>query len=195
MIKDISRFTPELKAEYLLNFDATVYTPIGKVYADNAINYMSANHTRYEDVANRTGVPAWWIGIIHKLECNGDFNKHLHNGDPLTARTVHVPAGRPLLGMPPFSWEFSAIDSLMNVTHLDQWHDWSIAGALYRMELYNGTGYRYKGLWTPYLWSLSNHYIKGKYVADGQFAPDAVSQAIGGAVILKRLVERGFVKE
>jgi len=41
------------------------------------------------------------------------------------------------------------------------------------------------------LWSFSNHYTKGKYVKDGVFDPNAVSQQVGSALVLKRLVERG----
>ena len=40
---------------------------------------------------------------------------------------------------------------------------------LFRLEAYNGSGYRDKhpDVKTPYLWSFSNHYTRGKYVADG----------------------------
>ena len=31
------------------------------------------------------------INRIHDLEASRNFNAHLHNGDPLTHRTVHVP--------------------------------------------------------------------------------------------------------
>jgi peptidoglycan hydrolase-like protein with peptidoglycan-binding domain len=40
---------------------------------------------------------------------------------------------------------------------------------------------------SPYLWSFSNHYTRGKYVADGRFSPTAVSQQVGAAVLLKQL--------
>jgi lysozyme family protein len=43
------------------------------------------------------------------------------------------------------------------------------------------------------LWSFSNHYTKGKYVSDGKFDPEAVSQQVGSALVLKRLVDRGAV--
>ena len=67
---------------------------------------------RYDQVANATGVPWYVIGIIHEMEGGLNFTTHLHNGDPLTRRTVQVPAGRPPTGMPPFQWEESAIDAL-----------------------------------------------------------------------------------
>lgn len=46
---------------------------------------------------------------------------------------------------------------------------------------------------SPYLWSYSNHYSKGKYVRDRVFDPEAVSDQCGAAVLLKALQERGAV--
>jgi hypothetical protein len=37
------------------------------------------------------------------------------------------------------------------------------------------------------VWSFSNHYEKGKYVADGKYDPEAVSQQCGTAVIAQTL--------
>jgi hypothetical protein len=106
----------------------------------------------------------------------------------LKARTVHVPAGRPKTGKPPFTWEQSAIDALRG-RGLGAWKDWSVPGTLYQLEAYNGFGYRdhHPTVPSPYLWSFSNHYTRGKYVADGRFSPTAVSQQVGAALLLKRL--------
>ena len=73
---------------------------------------ISASRPRYEKVGKALGIPWYVVGIIHSLEASGNFTRHLHNGDPLTARTTHVPAGRPKTGKPPFTWEQSAIDAL-----------------------------------------------------------------------------------
>ena len=66
---------------------------------------------------------------------------------------------------------------------------------LYTIERYNGTGYlRYhKNVPTPYLWSGSQHYVKGKYVSDGKWSSSAVSKQVGAAVILKELANRGLL--
>ncbi len=79
----------------------------------------------------------FFIAVIHNMEASQNFNKHLHNGDPLTARTVQVPAGRPKKGTPPFSWEDSAADALA-IRGLGAKTDWSLAGMLYQLEGYNG---------------------------------------------------------
>ena len=97
-----------------------------------------------------------------------------------------------MTGSPPFSWEASATDAL-TYKKFNVWTDWSVAGILYKLELYNGWGYRKKGVATPYLWSFSNHYTKGKYVEDGVFDPEAVSKQAGAAVILKRMLEQGVI--
>jgi len=67
---------------------------------------------------------------------------------------------------------------------------------LYKLEAYNGWGYRglQSPIPTPYLWSFSNHYTRGKYVADGKYSPTATSQQCGAAVLLKRLVQQGVVE-
>ena len=44
--------------------------------------------------------------------------------------------------------------------------DWSLPRLLYRWEGYNGFGYRSRGVPTPYLWSFSTLYDKGRFVAD-----------------------------
>lgn len=141
---------------------------------------------RYEVVSAASGVPWWVIGTIHMMEGSCDFNTHLHNGDPLSARTVHVPAGRPPVGQPPFTWEISAEDALQ-YEGFDKVKDWSIEHALYQLERFNGLGYMHKNVNSPYLWSFSNQYEKGKFVKDGVFDANAVSQQVGAAPIIKTL--------
>lgn len=152
---------------------------------------IAANEGRYRSVADPVGVPWWVVGIIHSLE-GGGFSAHLHNGDPLTARTTHVPANRPLAGSPPFTWEESARDAIA----MRGWNaqtDWSLPGTLYQLEKYNGWGYRPLGIPTPYLWSMTNHYNRGKFTSDGRFDPNAVSAQAGAAAILRRMSDMGLI--
>ena len=65
--------------------------------------------------------------------------------------------------------------------------DWSLPRMLHRLEAYNGFGYRRAGRASPYLWSFSSLYNRGKFVADGKFDPNARSKQCGGAVMLKLL--------
>jgi len=143
---------------------------------------------RYKIVEAATKVPWYVIALIHGMEADFAFNCHLHNGDPLSARTIHVPRGRPAEGEPPFKWETSAADALSYDSFLS-WSDWSIAGICYKLEGYNGWGYRAHHINSPYLWSFSNNYERGKYTSDGHWDQDAVSQQVGAITALKELID------
>lgn len=149
---------------------------------------------KYDSVGKPMGIPWWWIAGAHMLESTFNFTRHLHNGDPLTARTVREPPGRPKTGEPPFSWEDSARDALER-HKLGGLQDWSLPRALWRWERYNGFGYRPQGVPTPYLWSFSSIYEKGKFIKDKVFDKEAGSEQCGAAVLLKALHQGGRVPE
>ena len=179
--------TPKLKKEYQDLFTSCVVNPLKQPAADKIANKIVANRLRYEAVESIVKTPWYVIAVIHSLEGSLNFERHLHNGDPLTAKTVHVPKGRPP-GKAPFKWEDSAVDALKFARMTDV-KKWTLATILFRLEGFNGFGYRTKHpeVLTPYLWSFSNHYEKGKFVADGKFDANAVSKQCGGAAILKFL--------
>jgi lysozyme family protein len=153
-----------------------------------------ANQARYAAAVAGMPVPWWFVAVVHCMECSMRFDQHLHNGDPLSGRTTQVPPGRPAAGSPPFTWEQSAHDAIQ-VERLDRVTDWSLPNVLFHWHRYNGINNEYKrrGIPTPYLWSGSAHYKKGKYVADGVFDAEFVSRQLGAAVILKALVDLGAV--
>lgn len=160
---------------------------------DFHIAMIRKSRDRYERAGARTGVPWFFIAVTHALESSFNFRAHLHNGDfPLSARTRQVPAGRPRVWLPPSDWESSAIDAL-NLQGFSGQSDWSLERTLHRLEAYNGFGYRRLGVPTPYLWSFSQHYTSGKFVADGKFNRTARSQQCGAAVMLKRLDAAGEI--
>lgn len=183
-----------LRIEYQTLFDTCIINIPKLQEVERAIQKIITNKSRYESITAQLGIPWFFIGVIHNMESSLNFHCHLHNGDPLNARTTHVPAGRPINGTPPLTWELSAIDSLQ-LQRLDKWNDWTLPGILYKTEEYNGWGYRTKHpeVLSPYLWSGSNHYLRGKYVADGRWSDTAVSNQIGAAVLLRRLVEKNLI--
>lgn len=154
------------------------------------VKNIKANFSRYDDIALQTRVSPNIIGIIHSLESNLSFSRHFHNGDLLSSRTVNVPAGRPVAGNPPFTWEESALDAI-TYYGLDKWGDWSPEGIAYILEKYNGWGYRlyHPQVKSPYLWSFTSIYTSGKYSSDGTFNPNLVSTQCGGMALLKGLTE------
>jgi lysozyme family protein len=181
--------------EYRAMFRAAVIDPAKLDRIDRAATRLVGFRARYQSVGESLDIPWYFIGLVHSMESACNFGCHLHNGDRLTERTSRVPAGRPPaeVGDPPFTWEVSATDALKS-HQLHVKSDWSLPAVLFRLEKYNGWGYRFKGLASPYLWSFSDRYTTGKYVADGQFDPAAKSDQCGAAVILKRLEQRGEVE-
>jgi lysozyme family protein len=145
------------------------------------------------EVAKEVCCPWYFVAIIHAMEAAFNFRSHLHNGDPLERRTVQVPRGRPKVWNPPNDWQTSAVDAL-RFDGFQDLSDWGLERTLYRWEAYNGFRSRRNGINTPYLWSFSNHYAKGKFVADNVWDPSAVSKQCGAAVMLKELVDRRIVE-
>jgi lysozyme family protein len=184
--------TAALRADYQQLFDTCQIKPDSAKAVDRLARQIMANEARYRSVAEPLGVPWYVLGVIHAMEAGLDFDCHLHNGDPLSARTAQVPAGRPRTGEPPFSWEDSACDALA-LEKYAQWSDWSIPGILFKWESYNGWGYRkhHPEVKSPYLWSATCQYACGKYVKDGLWSATAVSRQIGAAALLRRLAELG----
>lgn len=188
-----------VREEYRQLFDQCQILDRYKSKVDQHVDTLKAYQSRYESVGTKLSIPWYFIGVIHALEAGFNFRTHLHNGDSLKARTVQVPKGRPLVWNPPTDWESSAEDAL-RLENFQGQTDWSLERTLYRWELYNGFGYRSKKdasgkpVHTPYLWSFSNQYSKGKYVHDGAWDANYVSQQCGACAMLKRLIERDEVK-
>lgn len=158
---------------------------------DKTVSDILAQRARYEAVQAETGVPWWWIAITHKMESGMSFRAHLHNGDSLAARTRQVPAGRPRTGNPPFTWEESARDALMlKGLHNIPAGAWTLARAAYEFERFNGFGYRVRNVPSPYLWSFTTAYSRGKFVRDGVYSNTAVSQQSGAMALLYVLNKR-----
>jgi len=136
---------------------------------------------RYRTVSLKTGVPWYFIAVVHERESSQDWTGSLAQGDPFNKVSVHVPAGRG-----PFqSWEEAAIDALVNCPPFAARNkDWSIGALLTMLEQYNGLGYANRGIPSPYVWSGTDQYKSGKYVRDGVFDPDAVDQQLGCAGLL-----------
>jgi len=179
----------QLRLEYRRKWGVMIINPSRIAEIDKHIKgKILSNQSRYQAVSGATKVPWFVIAAIHSMESDCDFKTHLHNGDPLSAKTVHVPAGRPTSHDAPFTWEESAIDAL-GYDHMAGETDWSIEAILYRLEAYNGWGYLNRGINSPYLFSFSDQYKKGLYVSDGKWSDTAVSEQIGAAVLLKRMYE------
>lgn len=172
-----------LKAGYSRLWAGMVIRP-GKVPTiDNLAKHLIAAKTRYEAVTAETNVPWFVVALIHQMECGGDFRLSIAQGDPWNKVSTHVPKGRG-----PFpSWKDAAVDAL-SIDGTSKITDWTVERLCYELEKYNGFGSRAKGINTPYLWSYSNQYTSGKYVADHVWDANAVSGQVGAMPLLKRMM-------
>jgi|SRR5579863_7708122 len=145
-----------------------------------AIRLIAAKD-RYQALFAQTNVPWPVIAVIHERECSQNWDLSIAQGDPWNQVSVHVPSGRG-----PFaSWEEAAVDALTSCEHLDQWGHWdTLGGVLTRLEMYNGTGYAGMGQPSPYIWSRTDQYVSGKYVADHDFNPNVIDVQQGCAGLL-----------
>lgn len=152
---------------------ASEFTPVAK--------RLVAAKERYQAVASQTGVPWYFIAVTHEREGAQDWRTSLAQGDPWNKKSTHVPKGRG-----PFtSWEEAAVDALVNCApYAAKNKDWSIGGLLTMLEQYNGLGYANRKIPSPYIWSGTDQYARGKYVADGKFNANTVDKQLGCAGLL-----------
>ena len=173
--------------EYDRMWAAMQILPQHQAVIEHDAGKIMAEKVQYEAVSQQCGVPWYVIGLIDVMEAGGGCKAHLHNGDPLGGRTIHVPSGRPPApAAPPFTWAQSALDA-MQYEGFDKIKTWPLATIAGQLEKYNGLGYHARGVPSPYLWSFSNQYRAGKFVADHVYDPNAVSEQAGAMTILKAL--------
>ncbi|WP_239618310.1 hypothetical protein [Cohnella mopanensis] len=149
------------------------------------------NKKTYEKISKETGFPPELIAALHYRESTGNFNKYLQNGDPLGKPTTHVPKG--LLY---YTFEESAVAALTEskfVNYRDLFeidaNCKDIAAMTAFAECYNGLGYYNKNKVSPYAYSGTNVYTKGKYTDDGVYSPNVVDGQPGVYILLMALMQ------
>lgn len=174
-----------VKADKIAEFDETA----AKLCADTA-------KARYQKISAKTGVPWYAIAVIHEREAAGRFDAQLGQGDPLNQVSIHIPTGRgPFLNHPDDpsgedAFYRGALDALIDCApYASKWKDWSIGGLLTLLEEYNGLGYANMGVPSAYVWSGSDQYVSGKYVADHVYSATAIDVQEGCAPLLSRMAE------
>ena len=174
----------DLKSEYARLWTTMEVRPERETAVTLIAQKLLRHKAIYVETERATGVPWFVVAALHNRESGADFATYLGNREPLTRETRLVPKGRG-----PFdSWQAGAIDAL-KLDRLDQVSEWTPERACYEIEKFNGFGYQKKGIPSPYLWSFSNNYEAGKYVADGVFDATAVDKQCGAIPVLKRLMK------
>lgn len=176
----------DLAAGYAADWSRMTITKTATISA--AARKIVSNRRRYETVGAALGIPWAVVGLLHMREADCDFGCHLHNGDSLKHRTIHVPAGRLTTHEPPFSWEESAIDAL-RLDGLDKMGPWTLAAIAFAAEKFNGFGPRNRGRKSGYLWAGSSIYDGGKYVADNRWDGDVWDTQPGVMAVLRTICD------
>ncbi len=178
-----------IRANRIAQFDATA-----KRLCDPAAK------VRYQIIAQGVwGKPdRWWfVAVVHEREAGGPphWDRQLGQGDPLDRISRHDPQGRgPFFNHPddpPGQDAFyrAALDALIDCPPLaGKWLDWSIGGMLTLLEEYNGLGYAARGVPSAYVWSGSDQYTSGKFVADHVYRAGVIDVQEGCAPLLSRMM-------
>ena len=132
----------------------------------------NSKNSYYKYIEKATKVPWWMIGSIHMRECDFNFTLNIRDGTPLHEGESFVGEAIKIFQKPEY-----------------QVKEWNLETVLLKCEIYNGLGYQlyHPTVLSPYLWSMSNLYSKGKYDRDGHFNPDLIDEQVGIAVLLKSL--------
>ena len=176
----------ELRIQKLI--DKAKVTKDTSWYRTRIVPKFKEHIAKYQKVSQATGVPTAMLMLIHVQEAGpdvGKFLRYLGNGQPWNKVTTIVPKNRG-----PFSsWTEGAIDAI-RYDKLHEVTDWTLPKVLFYLEKYNGFGYRYKGINTPYVWSYTNHYTSGRYVRDGVYDPNALSSNIGSYALYLEILKQ-----
>lgn len=159
---------------------------------------------RYQGVTNRLvemsmqPVPWWFIAIVSEREYGGPphWDRQLGQGDHLASVSIHDPKGRgPFLNHPDDvtpghdAWTRCCLDALIYCAPFAaKWTLWTAGGTLTLFEEYNGLGYAARGVPSAYVWSGTDQYISGKYIADHVYRDNVVDVQEGCAPILAMMM-------
>lgn len=143
-------------------------------------------------------VPWWFIAIVSEREYGGPpkWDRQLGQGDPLNHASIHDPRGRgPFLihddDVTPGhdAWTRGCLDALIDCAPFAaKWKLWTVGGTMTIFEEYNGLGYASRGVPSAYVWSGTDQYISGKYIADHVYRASAVDVQEGTAPILSMMM-------
>jgi len=151
-----------------------------------AVRELGERHRdEWAEVTGKTGVPRLWGLASFERESSSDYSRSPAQGDRWDRVSINVPRG---LG--PYQDWGDACVAAYGIDQLDNVGapNWSWTRSCYEGELYNGFGPRAHGRRTGYLWSWTNIYTGGKYVADGEWDPDTQDQQCGMVPMMAALL-------
>lgn len=161
-----------------------------KKFAVRALSHKEVYVEIADEIKRRYNkhIPWWFIPLVHERECIGgvnNFNCNIAQGAAYNQKSKDVPYNGPFP-----SFKEAAIAALVKeAPHAAQWTNWSAGGVATIAEQYNGMGYARMGKSSPYVWSGTDQYVHGKYVADHKYRDDVVDTQLGVMVSLHAMME------
>ena len=186
----------DLRPECITSLTSSQQTDI-----QNFLACYNANKGTYTAVGLTANVPAMLVAAIHWREASGDFSSYLEQGDPIGSVTYANGDSNNGVSLPPgtpntisfTNWNDAAVWALnQNVEGQKasgiSYDEGDINDMLTYAEYYNGTGYKDRGLPSPYTLAGTSCYQKGKFTSDGTFDPNAVDTQLGVLVMLRAVI-------
>jgi len=169
--------TYEQSRQGYLNLWRKMEVQPGRIKASNNLAETIVHlRSRYFVIQQQTSVPWWFIGLLHMRESSFNFGTYLGDGSNLAGRWASFADG---------AHAALAHEGFVGVK------DWPVSYQLWASEKWNGQGYfALPHVNSPYLWSWSNLYVRGKYRHDGPGGFDAsfVDPQPGVAPVLASLI-------
>ncbi len=186
---------PEAKLKYYENTKQLI-SQITEIDPNNMFSYdvqnfkkiYAENQDVYEQISIETGVPPALIAALHYRESACNFGTYLHNGQPLGQPTTMVPKN---VNFDNFhDAAVAALDNAQRQKGIYLSQDSDIVLMMTFAELYNGTGYTdYHDMASPYVFSGTEVYEKGKYVSDGSFNSETVDKQPGVYILVMSVLD------
>ncbi|MDE6950846.1 MAG: hypothetical protein K2P64_08030, partial [Lachnospiraceae bacterium] len=150
----------------------------------NFKNIYKEEREKYNEIARETNVPPVLIAAIHYRESNNNFNYSIRNGQmPVASIEEFLSDAEEWFGKG------------MTEKGIRIPSDASIELMLTYAELHNGVTYAKEGLVNPYLYSGTNIYMKGKYVADKVYDGEKVDRQVGVYALIMAIDEKEWYLE
>ena len=155
------------------------------------------NKSMYKKVAKKAKVPAQLVAAIHYREntsdcLGGKFDSYLHNGDMLGKETVNEPKG---IFYPKGQFVRAAQNAIdMKSSYRGRYKlsatSKDFVGMCSFALTYNGKSkWENKKIWkySPYVFSGTNIYKKGKYTYDSGYDPNMVDKQVGVFLLINKI--------
>ena len=151
---------------------------------------------KYRKIAKKAKVPRQLIAAIHYREdvndcLYGKFRVYLHNGQKLGKKTTIAPVGK---FFRKGQFVKAAIDAIHDKETYKKEYNLSygskdMAAMLALAEKFNGTGYTdYHDGNSPYLYSGTSLYVKGKYTEDGDYDGNLIDKQVGVFALINAIM-------